>query len=181
MTHIATPPTATALQSTVTAPSTKEQFLAALRAEYPTTLKVLRAFPSDKGDFRPHPRSSTARELAFTLASDQTMVVAAIKGELKMDEWPQMPNVSYDALVQMFEKSCQDLIGLMERTPDSRLGETTEFMTAPKLTEQIPISQLAWMALYDHIHHRGQLSVYVRMAGGRVPSIYGPSADEPWT
>jgi len=37
-----------------------------------------------------------------------------------------------------------------------------------------------WFMLLDSIHHRGQLSVYVRMAGGKVPSIYGPSADEPW-
>jgi uncharacterized damage-inducible protein DinB len=38
-----------------------------------------------------------------------------------------------------------------------------------------------WLMLTDQIHHRGQLSVYARMAGGKVPSIYGPSFDEPWT
>jgi uncharacterized damage-inducible protein DinB len=38
-----------------------------------------------------------------------------------------------------------------------------------------------YMVLLDHIHHRGQMSVYVRLAGGKVPSIYGPSGDDPWT
>ncbi len=37
-----------------------------------------------------------------------------------------------------------------------------------------------WMLLCDQIHHRGQFSIYLRMAGGKVPSIYGPTADEPW-
>jgi uncharacterized damage-inducible protein DinB len=46
--------------------------------------------------------------------------------------------------------------------------------------EQVPVSDILWIMLMDSIHHRGQLSVYVRMAGGKVPSIYGPSADEPW-
>jgi uncharacterized damage-inducible protein DinB len=39
---------------------------------------------------------------------------------------------------------------------------------------------VVWMALMDQVHHRGQFSVYLRLAGGKVPSIYGPSADEPW-
>jgi uncharacterized damage-inducible protein DinB len=44
----------------------------------------------------------------------------------------------------------------------------------------IPVYAFLWAMLADQIHHRGQLSVYLRMAGGKVPSIYGPSADEPW-
>jgi uncharacterized damage-inducible protein DinB len=43
----------------------------------------------------------------------------------------------------------------------------------------IPLVQACWFELFDHIHHRGQFSVYLRLAGARVPSIYGPTADEP--
>ena len=43
-----------------------------------------------------------------------------------------------------------------------------------------PAFDVLWGILMDSIHHRGQFSVYLRMAGGKVPSIYGPSADEPW-
>ena len=46
---------------------------------------------------------------------------------------------------------------------------------------QVRVIDLAWMLLHDSIHHRGQISVYIRLAGGKVPSIYGPTADEPWT
>ena len=44
----------------------------------------------------------------------------------------------------------------------------------------VPKMQFLWMLLSDQIHHRGQLSVYLRMADAKVPSIYGPSLDEPW-
>jgi uncharacterized damage-inducible protein DinB len=44
----------------------------------------------------------------------------------------------------------------------------------------VRVIDILWFMLMDSIHHRGQLSVYVRMTGGKVPSIYGPSGDEPW-
>ena len=53
------------------------------------------------------------------------------------------------------------------------------FFVAPKTLGDIPKIQFMWMVLCDQIHHRGQFSVYLRMADGKVPSIYGPTADEP--
>ena len=44
----------------------------------------------------------------------------------------------------------------------------------------LKVIDFLWFMLLDSIHHRGQLSVYIRPAGGKVPSIYGPTADEPW-
>lgn len=99
-------------------------------------MKVLRAFPMDQGEFRPHPRSQSARELAWTF--------------------------------------------VVEQAADARFNETVKFFTGPGQMSDIPVIQLAWFMLCDQIHHRGQYSVYVRMAGGKVPAIYGPSADEPW-
>jgi uncharacterized damage-inducible protein DinB len=68
----------------------------------------------------------------------------------------------------------------VENMPDSRLSEEVTFFTGPGQMGMVPISEVLWLMLMDSIHHRGQLSVYVRMAGGKVPSIYGPSADKPW-
>jgi uncharacterized damage-inducible protein DinB len=55
-----------------------------------------------------------------------------------------------------------------------------KFFTGPKTIGEIPLIDFLRLMLHDEIHHRGQFSVYKRMADGRVPSIYGPSADEPW-
>ena len=47
-------------------------------------------------------------------------------------------------------------------------------------TQTVRRADILWLTLHDMIHHRGQFSIYLRMAGGKVPSIYGPSGDEPW-
>jgi uncharacterized damage-inducible protein DinB len=53
-------------------------------------------------------------------------------------------------------------------------------LVAPKQTGDVRRVDVRWLMLMDGVHHRGPLSVYLRMADGTVPSIYGPSADEPW-
>ena len=61
------------------------------------------------------------------------------------------------------------------------MAETVPFMTGPRQLEDVSKFSLCTLMLSDSIHHRGQLSVYLRMSGAKVPSIYGPSRDEPWT
>ena len=60
------------------------------------------------------------------------------------------------------------------------LRQTVQFFVAPRTMGDIPKIDFLWFLLHDQIHHRGQFSVYLRMADGKVPSIYGPTADEPW-
>ncbi len=80
-----------------------------------------------------------------------------------------------------FDSDYHALVELIRKTPESRFNEgTVKFFTGPGQLGDIPVIGFCWFILCDQIHHRGQLSVYVRMAGGKVPSIYGPSADEPW-
>jgi len=59
--------------------------------------------------------------------------------------------------------------------------ENVKFFSAPKTMGDYQRIGFMWFLLSDQIHHRGQFSIYSRMADGKVPSIYGPSADEPWT
>lgn len=67
------------------------------------------------------------------------------------------------------------MTGLVAKHGDGLPG-TVKFRTARRTISDVPIGQFLWMILFDRIHHRGQLSIYLRMAGGRVPSIYGPTA-----
>jgi uncharacterized damage-inducible protein DinB len=57
----------------------------------------------------------------------------------------------------------------------------TQFVMDGRVLFEVPLGEMFWLGLFDAIHHRGQLSVYLRPMGGRVPSIYGPSADDPGT
>jgi uncharacterized damage-inducible protein DinB len=162
------------------APSRKQQFLNALTREHATTLKVLRAFPSAKSEFKPHDRSSSARQLAWTFVMEQGLMMGALTGELKITgKFPPAPE-SFGTIIDRFEQDFEKVTALVESVTDDSLDETVRFFTGPGQMGDVPKIDVVWFALSDQIHHRGQLSVYVRMAGGKVPSIYGPSADEPW-
>jgi uncharacterized damage-inducible protein DinB len=63
---------------------------------------------------------------------------------------------------------------------DEQFNAMVDFFTGPKTMGKVRAGDILWMAAMDLVHHRGQFSVYLRMAGGKVPSIYGPSHDEPW-
>jgi uncharacterized damage-inducible protein DinB len=162
-------------------PGQREQFLDVLRKECATTLKVMRAYPAGKPEFKPHERSASAKALMHAFGLEQNVTIAAINGTLKMPPTglpPEPPTVA-DA-ISAFEKGSQELQQLVAKTPDGRLDETIMFFTGPKQMGEVTIQFIMWLMLMDQVHHRGQLSVYIRMAGGKVPSIYGPSADEPW-
>jgi len=161
-------------------PSAKQQYLEVLKAEAPRTLKVMRAFPADKGDFQPHPRSMSAKRLMWTFAMEQGMTRAALEGTLTMPP-PMAPEpATLGEVLAAYEKGVGDLVQALGRTREAKLFEKVPFPTGPGQMGEVPIIDIMWLMLMDSIHHRGQLSVYIRLAGGKVPSIYGPSADEPW-
>ncbi len=158
----------------------KRHYITTFAKEYPVTVKLMKAYPADQDDFRPHARSTPAAMLAHTFSLANAVVAKAITGELTMPpDFPPAP-ASYSEAVANYERGAEELLEALEEMPESRLSETVDFFTGPGQIGPIPVGDLLWLMLLDSIHHRGQLSVYVRMAGGKVPSIYGPSADEPW-
>ena len=165
-------------QALVTA---RDQLAEAYERETATTLKVLRAYPEAESELRPHPRSKTARELAWMFTCELGLVAGAIRGTLDLAGGiPPAPDTMGD-VVASFERARTEALELISDATPAQLAATTRFFTAPKTMGDVPNVPFLWFLLHDQIHHRGQLSVYLRMAGGKVPSIYGPSADEPWT
>ncbi len=161
--------------------SEKEQFLGAWEREYPTTLKVLKAFPGGKGDLKPHERARTAKELAWTFVFEGTAGAHAVDGKLDLPpkNMPAPPE-KWDGVVAECERAFRTLSDKVRCTGDAELNRTVKFFVAPKQMGDVRTMDFLWMMLMDMVHHRGQMSVYLRMAGGKVPSIYGPTADEPW-
>jgi|ERR1043166_1767618 hypothetical protein len=162
-------------------PSAKSQFADTYQREHATTMKVLRSFPADKGGFKPHERSNSATQLAWTFAIENRMMVMALQGPLKLGGGFPAPPPNFSDAMAAYELSAKEFMDTLAKTPDARLGETVQFFAGPGKLADYAVSDFLWFMFLDSIHHRGQLSVYVRMAGGKVPSIYGPSADEPWT
>jgi uncharacterized damage-inducible protein DinB len=148
--------------------------------ESATTAKVLRAYPAEEGELRPHGKCKTARELAWMFTMEMKLAAAAVRGEMDLSGgFPQAPG-TLEEVAATFERARQDLLETIRGSSDKQLGGTVAFPTGPKQVGDWPMTDFLWFLLHDQIHHRGQFSVYLRMADGKVPSIYGPSADEPW-
>lgn len=172
----------TATADTVSAHA-KQQFLDTYEEEHATTLKVLRAYPADKLDLRPHPKCKTARELAWMFVLERGLGTRAFHNAIASGgpsgQLPPPPE-SWDELLGALEKAHKDFGDLVRSTSEEELGQPIKFFVGPKTLGDWPRLKFAWFLLHDQIHHRGQFSIYLRMADGKVPSIYGPTADEPW-
>lgn len=161
-------------------PSAKQQFAEVYTRESATTMRVLRALPDDKAGFTPPNEARSALQLAWSFAIENSLSVAALRGEWKLPPEFPPPPAKYADVVKAFEKGSAELLAALHAAPESKLAERVTFFTGPKQMGEVPIIELLWFMLLDSVHHRGQLSIYLRMAGCKVPSIYGPSRDEPW-
>ena len=166
------------------AESAKDRFLKHLRQEYERTERLLRAYPNEKLDFRPHERAMTAKQVAWLLVAGHGLLETAVtkgfdwsKPSPKRPEPPATVEEMAAALKQQFEA----LEAAIRAANDEKFEGNIQFMTGPKQVGEVNLMDFLWFILFDHVHHRGQLSTYMRIAGAKVPSIYGPSADEPWT
>jgi uncharacterized damage-inducible protein DinB len=161
----------------------RQAFLDAYEREHAITMKVLRAYPAEKKDLRPHPKCKTARELAwiFVLERGLGKMVAndAFAAGGPTGKAPDAPE-SWAEILDALEKAHTDFAKFVKELPEERLRGTAKFFVGPKNLADTPIMDFLWFLLHDQIHHRGQFSIYLRMADGKVPSIYGPSGDEPW-
>ena len=158
----------------------KQQFADVWAKENATTRRVLASVPREQGEARPIPNMPSVRELAFVFSKGQSSIANALTGRW---EWPgrvpPMPE-TWDDVLSAFDATTTMVRDAIATAPLSRLDQTIEFFVGPKRTSNIPVAELIWFMLLDSIHHRGQLSVFLRAMHAKVPSIYGPSADEPW-
>ncbi|PYP18017.1 MAG: hypothetical protein DMD54_06060 [Gemmatimonadetes bacterium] len=161
--------------------SEKQQFQNAWDKESATTLKLLKAFPQDKTDLKPHPTSRSAKDLAWTFVFEGVAGSQAVQGEMKLPapNMPAMPS-TWQGMISEVEKALKVMSDKVRKVDDAQLNTTVKFVTGPKQMSDLRRMDVLWFLLNDQIHHRGQFSVYLRMAGAKVPSIYGPSADERW-
>lgn len=152
-----------------------EAVLRILENEQKTTLRVLRAVPADKLSFRPHEKSWTAGELAWHIAYAPYGLASVIAANA-FDGYQQPPApASLDEIVKGAEEYFEKTRGALTSLTPQQLGGSIPLPNG----KSFPAHGLLWNGVVLHtIHHRGQLSVYIRLMGGKVPSIYGPSGDE---
>lgn len=140
--------------------------------ESKTTSKVLSRIP-DGSDYRPDPKSRTAREIAWQIVNEEKMIIEAL--ESGTAEWAPAPApATMKELCAAYEAQSADIVRRLQSLSAARWEGTLTFFGSARAA-----APMAWSFLFDVVHHRGQLTTYLRPMGSTVPQIYGPSADEP--
>ncbi|MGH7496293.1 MAG: DinB family protein [bacterium] len=158
----------------------KDMFLQGWEREFQITMKVLKAFPPDKLEFKPHERSRTARDLAWVFVGDEAVVDMVAKGKIDFSGDMPKPPATWSEILVAYEKTHKGMVPKIKNMPEADYNSIIQFPIGPNQMSEFRKADVLWLLMMDAVHHRGQFSIYLRMAGGKVPSIYGPSADEPW-
>lgn len=155
----------------------REFFSKRWEMEQPAFLRVLRALPADKLSYKPHERSTSAGDLAWQIAEEQRVLCDLVeKGEIHWDKTDRPPTL--DGIVTSYEKNSDELRKKMAKLDDQGFEGGGKFIMGGKVVGESTIRDYLWGFLFDMVHHRGQLSAYIRPMGGKVPAIYGPSGDD---
>jgi uncharacterized damage-inducible protein DinB len=140
--------------------------------ESKTTRNVIARIP-ESSEYRPDPRSRTAKEIAWQIVCEEKMLIEAL--ETGKAEWAPDPiPPTMKEVLEEYERQSAEVVKRWNALPDSRWNGSLEFFGSER-----PASPMAWSFLFDIVHHRGQITTYLRPMGSTVPQIYGPSADEP--
>jgi len=155
-----------------------EFFIERRKAELPAFIRVLKAIPEKKSDYRPDPKARRAVDLAWLLAVEEIALLSLI--DTGVVEWKDTPPPErLDEIVAAFDRSSAEVNARLEGLDGAAWEKKVKLLMGGGGAWEDSLSQMAWGFLFDAIHHRGQLSTYLRPMGGKVPQIYGPSADDP--
>jgi len=156
----------------------KEFFLKRFAGEKKVFARVFAAVPEEHRDYKPDPKSKTAVELSATIASEIADLAVLVK-QGTVDHSAGMPPRpgTMPEIVALFETGATALDAVLASTTDEEWENKTLTAIYPMGKWESKMFDICWGLLFDVVHHRGQLSTYLRAMGGKVPSIYGPSAD----
>jgi uncharacterized damage-inducible protein DinB len=154
----------------------RDFFKTRVQAEAKGFQKVFEALPADRMEYRPHPKSPSAAEVVRTMSAELGACVDAVdRGQV---EWNPQPPTRREDMLARWDKALADLGARLERLDDAAWERPVTMSSGGKAYPPMPLGAFLWFLLFDAIHHRGQLTAYIRPMGGKVPGVYGRSADE---
>jgi uncharacterized damage-inducible protein DinB len=163
----------------------KDYFLAQLDREAASTRKTIERVPDGHNDFKPHPRSMEFGYLASLVASMLGWIALIIdRDELNLDgpdgaEFRTKPLSGKSDILASLDTAVANARRAIQSTTDEHLAKPWAFKMGGNPVSQNPRSIMIADAVFSHLaHHRGQLTVYLRLLEAKVPALFGPSADE---
>jgi uncharacterized damage-inducible protein DinB len=156
----------------------RDSYLSRRKRETPIFLRLLKAVPQGRLDYRPDPKARSAAELAGYIAAEEAALVTLL--DTGSIEWKDQPVPAYvDRIVAAYERSAAAIDERLAKLDEADWAKKVRFVMAGAPAWEDTLGEFLWGFLFDMVHHRGQLSTYLRPMGGKVPAIYGPTADDP--
>jgi uncharacterized damage-inducible protein DinB len=152
-----------------------EYLLPQVEREAQTTSRLLAAVPDEKADYKPSEKCMCARDLARHIAAADVWFLESIaNGEFKTPDDTPLKEKSGAELADIYTSQIAAAVERVRAIPAERLAAPMKFYVF-----DLPAIDIVQLMLKHSVHHRGQLSAYLRPMGAKVPAIYGGSADEP--
>ena len=152
-------------------------FKTCFAGEIKGTVAVFNSLPPDNMDYRPHPMNKSAKEQVEHLLCHLDIFDTILKRTVCSEGNEYLFNNNFDAAIIYEEKANRLLEALENITEESWENENVELVADGKSVMTLPRFRMMWVFLFDTIHHRGQLTSYIRAMGGKNPAVYGSSAD----
>ena len=160
-----------------------ESFLAELQQEAATTRRLIERVPEDKLTWKPHAKSMTLGRLAGHLAELPRLIMPALQTDeldLASGNFTPLDAANAAELLKAFDENLAGASALLKAQSDDRLQDSwTMRMGDRRIFEGTRMGAIRTLCLNHILHHRGQLSVYLRLLDVPLPSVYGPTADTP--
>ncbi len=160
-----------------------EPIIEEFRGEAAITRKLLERVPEKDFDWKPHPKSMSLCDLVSHITDSFTWLRSIVEQDeivLDPDAFKPWTAASKQDLLDTFERNVAQGAALLKGVPDERMLARWKMTAGGKDLLSMPrVAVVRAFTLNHHIHHRGQLSVYLRLKDVPLPQIYGPSADEP--
>lgn len=162
--------------------SLNQQLIAELKQESAKTRKMLERIPLDKADWKPHEKSTPIGRLATHVAKTPIWfdrILSADSFDFATANFTAHDPTDTNELLQIHDENVAKGVALLEAATDESLNKISKLHHGEQVYYELPKHVLLRGFAFNHIyHHRGQLSVYLRMLDVPVPGMYGPSADE---
>jgi uncharacterized damage-inducible protein DinB len=160
-----------------------ESLIAELKQEAISTRKMLELVPLEKSDWKPHEKSMSIGRLTSHVAELPTWIsYTADQDELdfkKIDYKPFVPESNSD-LLSFFDKNVKNAVKSLENCSNEDMRKNWTLRSGEQIYFTMPrVSVMRSMNMNHLVHHRGQLSVYLRLLNIALPGVYGPTADNP--
>jgi uncharacterized damage-inducible protein DinB len=149
--------------------------------EMAATRRLIERVPGAKGEWKPHPKSFPLAHLAQLVATMPGWITSAVTStELDLASGGGYSIQKTDALLEQFDRHVGEARAAIATASDADFAVAWSLKLGPKVLMTMPRAAVVRQTISHLSHHRGQLTVYLRLLDVPVPSIYGPTADEGW-